>query len=440
MKRIAYLLTGTLLLVGLGSKEATAKSKVSGYLYQSTSQNISTAPVFYVGDLDRFSVEVVASSSTNLAVPFTSGTKSTATITVSSYTMLSSAVATSSITVVSTTGVSGCVVSLHGSQFIEGRDFFNGKTSSNTALSLQTFIDSYPGFDAGLPANTSVIFASASVAGANGNSWESTTTCPTAIYIVNAYMSGGRDNAYVGINGTYLTAGTDFAVGASSQATATNIAAAINANTTLADIIVSTSPGPGSVSVGVVYATSTAPGINGYTLTTSSYGFLTPSGFRFLGGTANAIDSANDIITATNTFTKAMTVWLSSTTNVAMPGLTWGTTYFAIPVVLGQSFKLSLTSTGSAVGLAIDISTSTTGGGSWTLNPSTFTAGASYQWKMSNDGINYSAYDTSYSLAASTVAVKDMGLFNYKFLMFNYTAPTRGGNVLDISIQGKKDD
>lgn len=325
MKRIAYLAVA--LVLGLGSKEVSAKSKVSGYLFRTTGLCASATPSFDLVDVDRLSVVVASSTGTYSNVSYTDGTKSTMSVTV---------------------------------------------------------------------ASASYVLVSTPTLQING---------VTITYIPVATASG----------------------------TAKAISDAIMANASLNTLIVSTWTGS------VVFSTAIPTGSNPYTITSSSWAALTPAGVIFAGGAASDVTSTTDLITKANTFPAGQGVFLTTTTNVAMGGLTWGTTYFVIPVQPGTSFKLATTLVNASAGTAIDISTGT-GGGAFVLNASPYSAGsAGYAWQSSNDNVSWNTIPSisSVTVSGSATTAWDFGNWNYRWLRMNYTGPTRGCVVFDVSIEGK---
>lgn len=226
---------------------------------------------------------------------------------------------------------------------------------------------------------------------------------------------------------------------ATSTGTAKAISDAIMANSSLNTIIVSTYT---TNITGVVWATSTVTGVNAYTVTSSSWAALTPSNFRFVNGVASDVDSTNDTITKTNTFMRGQGVVLSTTTNVAMSGLSWGTTYFAIPYLAGTSFKLASSLANATAGTAIDISTGTVGGGAFVLTAQPYSAGsAGFAWQASNDNSNWWTIPSISSVSVSGSGTNnvgwDFGDWNYRYLRLNFTGPTRGCVVIDAAMEGK---
>lgn len=432
---------------------ALAKVSVNQTLYSTPGLCYSTAPVFDIGDYDRTSVQVTYSSGTYGAITFTEGVKSNATITVgSNFALLAPATASVLIKVASntTTALDGAYITIEGHPFRNGIEWTRQTTATGTAASIAAAIDavdflvSTNVFTGTTSSDT--LRSSATVYGVFGNAYSIFSSTPAALNIdgstltATSTFSGGRDRGFITINATQLFADTDFTVGASTAATATNIAAAINADATLGQIIVATATAP-CPACGVVYATATTTGLHTYSISTSSRPLLTPSGFQFDGGTEDNINSETDVITKANTFPLAQGVYIGATVPT---GLSAGTTYFAIPVAYGTSFKLATTAANAVAGTAIDISTTAAGSGSYTLTASTYTAGsAGFNWQSSNDNTNWLTLPSISSVTIPGSGVTtigwDFGTLNYRYLRLNFTGPTRGCAVIDAAIQGKRD-
>lgn len=439
-------------LVASGANVAFATDEVDGYIFRSSALCISSAPAFDVGQLDRMSAQVIYSSATNPAVSFNGGVKSTATITVgSNFALLANATAFATVKVSSNSAgaLTGACITVQGYPFCEGTRWTRADTSTGTAASIALALDAYGLLVATASyggTSSDTVRSSATVYGSAYNAYTIVSSTPAALVLSGATFSGGRDPGHFTINGVQLTQGEDWSVGASTAATATNIAAAINASSSLSAIVVATAPLTcvGASSCGIVRSTATAPGVNAYALSTSSYPILTPSGSIFQWGTASNINSANDTITKTNTFTLGMQSYIGGT---APTGLTANATYYAIPVLEGASFKLSDTSSGAVAGVTLDISTTAAGGGTYTLTPATTTTGASFVFEQSNDGVNWVTAVSTGTLSTITIgapsgvssAFYDFGSYNARFLRFNFTKPTRGGFVTDIAVHGKRD-
>ncbi len=257
----------------------------------------------------------------------------------------------------------------------------------------------------------------------------------------NTKFSKGR----IAINGVSLTEGVDFSVGNKSSNTATNINAAINANTAFTDII-ATSLTAGQT---IIYATATAVGTAyNYTKYSSS-----PTGVNVLGfttGRNSSIDYVNDIITSTNySLDLALPVKFVRVTGTAPTNLTTQTTYFVIPLY-DSAFKLSKTSTGAVAGLAIDIVKAAADGNStFTSNPVAFTGTAGFALQASNNGTDYFTAHASSVTFTNATSKPGSGIgtgytvfwsftpYPYRYFRLNYSKPTFGGSKMKAYINGK---
>lgn len=157
---------------------------------------------------------------------------------------------------------------------------------------------------------------------------------------------------------------------------------------------------------------------------------------------ANYVLNTPTITITSNQFTTGLPV-LYSTGTVAITGLTNQTTYYVSvirPNTLGVSntFKLSLTSTGSVAGLGIVLASSSSVSNVYTLKPTAFTnttqGGIQIQW--SNDGTNFvNATTGNWAASISSVtfastgndSIYDLGPIQYKWLRLKETPPTTGG-------------
>lgn len=450
MKRIACLVTFAVMFLGLAAKEAAAKSKVSGYLYRTPGLCYTATQSFDLGDTDRLSLITTTSTGTYANVSFTEGVRSTATITVgSAFAQLAPSTASVTITVASNTtnALDAAVITINGHPFTNGIEWSRGVTSTVTATNLAAAIALYDGLTATTTGGT-IVTSSATAFGTFANAYTITSSTPAALSLSAATYTGGRDRGTVTINGTVLTAEVDFAVGASTAAAATNIAAAINANTSLNTIVVATAAAPCGQfinSCGIVFSTATATGVNAYSLSTSSRPILTPSGAIYQFGSASDITSGTNLITKTHTYPLGQGVFISTTANVGpVTGLVWGTTYFVIPVQYGTSFQLATTLANAQAGTAIDISSSPAGGATLTLNASPFTTDVNtgFAWQASNDNANWWTLPsissvTTVGLSGQNKTGWDFGNWNYRWLRLNFTGPTRGCAVIDAAIEGK---
>lgn len=257
------------------------------------------------------SFQTVASSGTYAASTFTDGRSSTASITVASNTNFTIRASTNSITVASTaslaprkatdritiasnTALSGAVLTVNGIQLIEGRDWTKQTTATGTAANLAAVLNVFPGMDAST--GSSVIYATAALAGLAGNSFTMTSSTPAALTVLTANFTGGIENgltnAVLTINGVayrngYLWTSNDGTGIDNSSMTATSIAAMINHITGLSATSASS----------VVYTTATTGGTagNDFTITSSTSGMVVQTA-NYTGGRATTTVTINGTV------------------------------------------------------------------------------------------------------------------------------------------------
>jgi hypothetical protein len=259
------------------------------------------------------------------------------------------------------------------------------------------------------------------------------------------------------INQTCLTDGKDWThspIGQSSG-TALSIANAINANTTLNQIIVATAPTNSSI----IYTTATVVGQN-YALYSSS-----PTALRW--NPANAmVGGTNSAYTINTAVILSTTNWYSNgqTPMVALPvvytqgasaitGLTNQTTYYAIPIS-PNAFALATTSTGAVAGFGLLPNTSSTTipgvfitlnssqtkttADTYSLRPTVFAGSPSGFWQVSNDGNAWTTYTSSGTVpltaSGNSILGGDFGSINFAWIRFNLNTPPTGG-ALQFSIE-----
>jgi len=436
--RFVSALFGILLISGL----CESRQRVSGPILDYPAQAINATPTFDVQELDRFSVQSVYSDGTPSSHTVYDGRKSTATITVvtGGLSSLSSAVARSSITVLNNALTTGVVLTVNGQVFTEGHEWSKGAASFNTAVSIASAIDANPGLLASQSGSQAVVYSSATAAGTFANSWTASSSNSAAIWVESPF-TGGQDAATVTINGTSLTAGVEWSVGASSQATATNVAAAIN--TAFSGVIVSTAHAPNAISAGIVFATSSVVGLNAYSLATSSYAALTPSSMFFQNGLEPDISVTDDSFAKSNHgLTTGLKVLVATPTapGTIPTGLVGGTTYYAIRSS-DSLYKLATSSTLAVAGTAVDV-TALIGNSTLSVAPLSLSIGsAGFKCQASNDLSDWSDLGiSSVTYSAAGNSIWDFGANNYRYLRINFVAPTAGGISLDLNMNGKKDD
>jgi hypothetical protein len=497
------------------------------------------------GAVNELSMQATYSSTTLTTVAFTDGSKSTATITVTTNANLGVNLATNSvtfgsdaalaaqpahatITIANNSALSGAYFVFNGAMFIEGRDWFKGATSSATAISAASALAGAPKIVVSTAGAGTVISATATLAGLVGNTYTLLSSTPTALSLSgtnfsggtndallgailtvngqqlangiawnsfdpstgvsvatraalslattlnnvvgvaasasgsvvsatatiggsagNAFtmssnrtgmvvsgpnFAGGRDTATITTDGISLRNGVDWTAGASSTLSALSVAAAINANATLNQVMVATNVG------GVVYATSTITGTTANFSLSSLTSALTVSGFT--GGGPTSINLTADTISVpNNNLTTALPVLYTKSAGTSPTPLVVGTTYYPI-VVDANTFQLSYTSTGAIAGLPINITAQTaTGGGSFLLSPSPLSGTAGFKWQESNDDANWIDVNVSSITFGSPYTAGDVfwdfGQVNMRWLRFKATGPTTGGVAIAVKANGK---
>ncbi len=407
----------------------------SGLAYNNTyTLDTLSTHVDYVG------AQAVYAKAAPSAVTFTDGQVSTMSLTVSGLTSLTTAYASDKITIASNSALSGAVLTINGTTLTEGVDWSKAAVSSNTALSLKGAIDRrFSSIIAtSLASGASVIFTTSTAAGLFANAYTMSSSTQAALTVNSATFAGGQDNATIAINGTPLIRGRDWYVMATASMTAKSISDAINATTALSAIITST-----WTAAGVVTATSTAQGTavnySLYSSTPTALTFVPAS--AMVGGSGNNVDTTTSKINKANTFTTGLAVLYTKTAGTNPGTLVVGTTYYAIPVD-ANNFKLASSTTNAVAGTNVAITTTSTGGGSFTLTPLAYAGTPSFKWQASNDGTNYSDLSVSsvtYTGASTTPSTTlwDFAAYDYRYLRVNVLAPTAGGFNLVVTLQGK---
>ncbi len=314
-------------------------------------------------------------------------------------------------------------------------------TSSGTATSIANLISHVAGMRAS--AAGSVVYATATVVGTAANAFTITSSTPSAITVAHPTFTGGVDNAVITVDGVPLTQGIDWLKGGTVTQTAAAIAAAMNANSTLHSIVVSTNI------AGVVFSTSTAVGtLSNYTLTTSTASRISVSNPTFVGGSDSSFTiNAPTIAIASHGYATGAAVLLS-TGGVAAPlPLINRTTYYVIAVD-ANDIELATTSARAFANQYLTFtSSSTTGPHTFTLTPLVFTGTPGLQWAVSNDCVNYTNLtQTSLGVSVSSLTIAspwtagsttwNLGPVNYQCLEAIVAGPTTGGLSLKVQING----
>ena len=378
--------------------------------------------------IDHFSAQAVYSNPAYSSVSFTDGGVSTNQLTVSSASGLAAVASTNTITVTSTSTIINAQIFVQNVRLRAGYDWQVGATTALTATNIATIVNKVAGIHAS--AAGSVVYATATVAGTAGNAYTLTKVSASGLSLGGATFSGGIDAASIVINGTSLT----FTPVATTTGTAKAISDAIMANSTLSALFHST------WTSSVVYATSTAVGVNAYACTASPSAKLVWAATTFQNGTAGAWALNGTNISKTSHGLGTGLPVLYSTGVVAISGLTNQTTYYAIRVD-DNNFKLATSTTNAVAGTAIVLaSTSTTGPHTYTVAPLAAAGTFSFKWQYSNDGSNWldlsvSSVSFPSPYTASSTAW-DFGAVNYRYIRVNELAGTAGAWNLVISGYG----
>lgn len=403
----------------------------------------------YTLDLQALNVTNVAataiySSGTFAAVTFKDGQVSTGSITIpASLTALSSAAAVNHLTVASTTNLKGASIALTGFVFTEGRDWTRKGTTSGTAANIAAAMAAaIPGLN--ISASGSVVYATAASYGSYYNSYKVRTSTPTALAWFGTYFAGGQDNAIITVNGTPFRVGKDFQAITSSAATATSLAAAINANTQLAYYLTATANSPTN---GIVALQSDGVGtITNFTLASSTPNVtLSNSGLMYGGQNSAWALSGTNITIASHGLTTGLSVMYSSGgAAVAIGGLTNQTTYYTARID-ANTLALASSKANAVAGTYITLATTNTPTAihTFTLAPVTFVAATNtgFKWQVSNDNSSYSDLNVSSISWLGGGSVSGSGYWNFGPVGFRYlraaaTGPTTGGLVLNVTATG----
>lgn len=434
-------------------------------LTHNTTYTLNTAN----NNIDSLSATVSYGSATVANQTFTDGAQSTGSFTITSNSNLAGKQGTDSLTVLSTNSLTGASINIAGKTLTESIQWYGTQTSTNAvATSIKNAV------------NNNLTNISATTTGnlvnlkcASSGTWCNNATLSvvgtSSITAGAATFSGGIDNTFLAVNGVSVIRGTgsgQWAVGASTAATANNIATVINANSGLSPIVTSTAPAVCGLTnpCGVVNVTSLGVGTaTAYTLYSSSNAQITVSGpstvdatgrgSSALTGGANAswtISSKNITIAANPFYSKnpaqspmtALPVLYSSGT-IAIGGLTNQTTYYVIPVD-ANTLQLAITSTGAVAGLGITLTSSSTQttAHTYTLAPLAISGTPSFKWQASDDGVSWndvaisSVTVTSYTFGGASNAW-DFGDWNWNYVRLNAIGPTTGGLNLLATLNGK---
>lgn len=390
--------------------------------------------------INTMSAQATFSSATFTNATFVDGQQSTGSFTVLSNTGLSTATATNTLTVTSTSGLTGASILYPGFQWYNGVDWAVGATTAATANSIASALQT-AGLTTSVPNGGSVINITAPAYGPLYNSYPLTVVGTSNITVGTPLFQGGQGDLIVTINGVQLKQHRDWQKGASAAASATALAAAINANATLSKLVTAQAIGT------VVTATSTLANVNSFALTTSSPTAVSVSGVRMTGGVAPAATLASSTLALpSHGFTTALPL-LYTSGGVSLGGLTNQTTYYAV-VVDANDLKLASSSSNAQAGTFITLTSSTTqlSDHTATLSALPITGTPGFYWQVSNDGSNwYSLQVASVTFGSGggypyanppTTTIWSFGALPYQQIRLNVTGPTTGGVQLNVTAVG----
>ena len=419
-----------IVLLGLCTN-AFAETKTDNSISK-PAQPIGFTQCLDTSDYDRLSMQAIYADGTPNSHQVRGGSKSVNNITVTAFEQLIAKEAGVHIRI-ATTALTGHTITLNGIVFTAGTSFTIGASTTAAAKNFSDVLDAYEQFISTY--NGSIVFASASVKGQAANAWTVATSTAAGVVLNSSTMYGGQEHAYITIQGQNLVQGTDWTASGTNALTAESIETAINANSTLSEIILATHPHTTSV----VYTSATVAGSSEYPISVSTMGIsiaLNKIGF----GQPSDVSIEDDLITIDSHGLKTgMAVLYSTAGSVGLGGLTNKTTYFAIRVN-DSEYQLATTSTTAAAGTDIDLTSLPPLGETFTMFPSTLTVGpAGFHWQGSNDGTNKSNLSVSsvtYTAAGNTLW--DFGEYNYRYLCIDFVGPTRGGINLTGTLTGRR--
>lgn len=359
-----------------------------------------------------------------------------------------------------------------------GRDFTIGASSNTMAFAISQIVDassattlvtSTASTVCTSAASCGIIYASATITGTVGNTFGLGSTNQLAVSTSAPTLKGGTDNAQLCINGTCLTANTNWYPRATAALTADSLYAAINTSFTIVKA---------TQTAGVIYTTATITGPGGrYALASSSnpalsLGVLVSSSATtgastgvMAGGAITSSYTLNSqrITIASHGLPTGLKVSISTTvgnyqlqyTSAAVgtaTNLVFGSTWYVIPID-ANTIGLSITSTGAVAGLATDgiylVSSRTVMTTDvWQVNVATTAGSTSYGWFESNDGVNFWQVPGTSSTTIttgdsfvypSTFTFVDFGNVTAKWLQFNVSPPATAGAIkVKAYIHGEK--
>lgn len=447
------------LLAGL-LMPASAASPVDGPV---TAISKATAAVSFAGDVEvggfeRFSIQVDFSSAPSATAGITDGAYSSATIAVVSTQALRGFRSSFTITVDNAYKLGSTSITINGKQFIEGTDWNRYAFSSTvTANNLATAINAFGvvnGSSYTATASSNVITVIAVATGSFANAWTVKSSTREALVIsggrpsghplinqATGYFWGGQDRGYITIAGITLREGEHFQSVTSTDATSYAIKDAINANASLAALVISS-----TVELGKFMIKATTSGVYAYNITVSSTNALAADygNYTLAGGSATEVDVAtNTFYEPNHSFGTGQAILFSTAAGAHINGLTFGTTYYAIRYDANR-FRIATSSPNAMIGVSVDIS-SVNGGGSFTFAPLAYAnmGGTGFLWQGSNDGISWASLPLTSDRSSFTYTQHGSTVipfidYPYRWLRMKFTPPSTGGLSIFSTIFGRR--
>lgn len=390
--------------------------------------------------INRVTAQAVYSTATLSSDTFTDGLVSTATITVNSTSGLVTSTATDRITIVntagllaapatnqftviSTAGISGITLTYNSSALKEGRDWSAVATTTGTADAIKNVLNGFYGIQSTRAG--SVVFTTATIAGAAGNSYTFATSSPTLVSTASFHFTNGHDaaltNAYLTVNGQVFSQGTSWLVADTSSGTATSIASILNLV-----------PGISASAAGsVVFATATTAGLagNAFTITSSSTGYMTVASPTFTGGLNNASICINGTCVVQGTdWTRVATA--SGTAKAISDAIT---AKVGLSTIVKSTWTASgvVFSTSSSVGVLTNYTITSSSPAALTLGHATYVGGLDSAWTINTGSIYIPShgFTTALPVLYSTGAIAIGGLTN----MTTYYAIVVDANDVELA-------
>lgn len=439
--------------------------------------------------VDNMAVTAVITSGTFSAATFTDGQASTASIVVSSPTLLTGAVSTNSISVLLSTipTTVSATININGISLVSGTNWFIDNSATMTATSIKNAINTYvPGVIAstsGLVGNLATVCTSATVVGLSGNNMTMSVSVSSPYFAVQALnFTGGRDQGYFTVNNVTFVQGnqwTDVFYSSTSAnpvwnttGTAASIATAINASSMTNFVVAQV----GVQSPTTVFTTSTIVGLNyavgsssqtqlqvvasSVTTATSgsstatatggvlaSYGLLSNNATYYVyGGSATVINIPNHGYTTG----LQLAYTTASAAQQGITGLGNCGTYYAI-VLTPNAIALASSSALAQINYPLIMTSSQTKTVQdlFTLTPSPISGTPTLTWQVSNDGLTWTPYSATLTgqaivtpnlssyYSSGTVLAFDFGPIDYELFRASVTAPTAGAVKVVVSVNGK---